>query len=106
MITREDLLQAIAECKSVRDPNANTCIKLAAYQTILDHMDQETYSRAQEPAEQVRYDSGSEFSRAIARRNMHDVLGVIDDLMDTIQMVSPRLYRATIDSLLNTRIKV
>ena len=38
MITEQDLLSAIAECQGERNPNANTCIKLAAYYTILDNI--------------------------------------------------------------------
>ena len=38
MITEKDLQDAIAECQGERKPNANTCIKLAAYFTIYDHL--------------------------------------------------------------------
>lgn len=34
MITEQDLQAAIAECQGERNPNANTCIKLAAFYTI------------------------------------------------------------------------
>ena len=37
MITRKDLIEAIEKCQGQKNPNANTCIKLAAYYTILDH---------------------------------------------------------------------
>ena len=38
MITLHDLEEAIAECQGERNPNANTCIKLAAYYTIRNEM--------------------------------------------------------------------
>ena len=38
MITEKDLMEAIAECQGQRNPNANTCIKLAAYYTILNNL--------------------------------------------------------------------
>ena len=38
MITLHDLDEAIAECQGERNPNANTCIKLAAYYTIRNEM--------------------------------------------------------------------
>ena len=38
MITEKDLQEAIAECQGQRNPNANTCIKLAAYLTIQKEM--------------------------------------------------------------------
>ena len=34
MITEKDLQEAIAECQGQRNPNASTCIKLAAFLTI------------------------------------------------------------------------
>ena len=99
MITEYDLREAIAECQGERNPNAQTCIKLAAYYTILNNMGLEaSYSRA-EPPEQVRYNSGSEFSDIIIGRNTDKVLDVMDELMDTISVLSPKLYRATLDKL-------
>lgn len=38
MITERDILEAIEECQSTPNPNANTCIRLAAFYTILDHL--------------------------------------------------------------------
>ena len=99
MITEHDLREAIAECQGERNPNSNTCIKLAAYYTILNNMGFEnSYSRA-EPPEQVRYNSGSEFSDIIIGRNTDKVLDVMDELMDTLSVLSPKLYRATLDKL-------
>ena len=54
MITEEELQEAIAECQGQRNPNANTCLKLASYLTILDHQKAEephrtTYSFAPPP---------------------------------------------------------
>lgn len=104
MIKEQDLLDAIAECQGERNPDANTCIKLSAYYTILNQMypkeapEPPTYSFA-EPPKQVRYDSGSEFSDAIQGLDTEDVMMVIDELMDTIGVLVPKLYNATIDRL-------
>ena len=38
MITEKDLRAAIAECQGARNPNASTCIKLAAFYTILNNL--------------------------------------------------------------------
>ncbi len=38
MITEHDLQEAIAECQGKRNPDANTCIKLAAFYTIKEHL--------------------------------------------------------------------
>ena len=54
MITEKDLLEAIAECQGERNPNANTCIKLAAYYTILDHLSDKNKTD-QIPIEPINY---------------------------------------------------
>lgn len=105
MIKEQDLLDAIAECQGERNPNANTCIKLAAYYTILNQirpkeMEQPVYSYAESP-NKVTYDSGSEFSDIIQVKNINDVLDIMDELMDTIKVLAPKLYYATMDHLNN-----
>ena len=104
MIRKDELLDAIAECQGQRDPNANTCIKLASYYTILDHIDKEDkapvmhYSFAA-PPEQNDYDSGTEFSDRIRGKDINDLLAVMDELMTTLSIVDPRLYRSVMRKL-------
>lgn len=105
MITEKDLQEAIAECQGVRKPDAKTCMMLAAFMTIKDHMypdDQEEpiklpqYSYAESPVERVSYYSDSEFSQVVDGKNMDDVWGIIDELMTTLQVLQPRLYNSVI----------
>lgn len=100
MITERDLAEAIAECQGERSPNANTCIKLAAFYTIRDAMfgrqdNTETYSYAG-PAETVEttidYYSDTDFSRAIDGKPSADVWPVMDELMTAVQTLMPKLY--------------
>ena len=101
MIKEADLREAIAECQGERNPDAKTCMKLASYYTILEHLDgapQMGYSYAG-PADVVRYNSGSEFSEAIRDKNVDDVLAIIDELMGVLEVLAPRLYYATMDKL-------
>lgn len=95
MIKEEDLLEAIAECQGQRNPNASTCMKLASYYIIQDHIKQEepmpTYSLAM-PPESATYNSGTEFSNRIQGMNINDLLSVMDELMSTLMIVNPRLY--------------
>ena len=71
MITEQDLAAAIAECQGKRNPDAATCIKLAAFYTIRDAMfpentekivsgTQERYSYAPAPEATVEITSASE----------------------------------------------
>ena len=108
MITEQDLQAAIAECQGQRNPNASTCIKLAAFYTIRNELfkDREEvpiYSRSGPPAEQtekyIDYDSGSEFSQVINGMPSWDAWAVIDELMDTLQAINPRLYAGVIQKL-------
>lgn len=106
MITEQDLQEAIAECLGQRDPNANTCIKLAAFYTIRKELFGEpdppvlepfpVYSRAAEPVEQaetyVDYNSDNEFARAINGMDAHRAWSIIDELVDVVRVVNPRLY--------------
>ena len=99
MITEKDLQEAIAECKGARNPNANTCIKLAAFLIIQEHMfgsqkeelPQSGYSFAAQP-EQVSYRSDTEFFKAVDGMTMDELLKVTDELMTALQVINPRLY--------------
>ena len=98
MITEQDLQAAIAECEGQRNPNANTCIKLAAFYTIRDHLFPQDdhsfdvgnmmYSRAAES----EYESGTEFAQAVAGWSKSDLMPVVDELVTAISVLNPRLY--------------
>lgn len=106
MITIEDLQEAIAECQGVRNPNAGTCIKLAAFYIIKDHMEgkepetrPDGYSYREPPDEadevMIGYESGTEFSEAINGQDPFRIWPIMDELMSAVQVLNPRLYAAT-----------
>ena len=106
MITEKDLQEAIAECQGQRNPNANTCIKLAAFYTIRDAMygkEAPAYSFAAGPGDAseptIMNSSDSEFSRAINGRPQAEIWPLMDEMMDTIHAIHPRLYRAVMERL-------
>ena len=106
MITEKDLLEAIAECQGERNPNANTCIKLAAYYTIKnelfgnsepvsnpDRFPEYSYAAPPDAVETtIDYYSDTDFSRAIDGRPAANIWPVMDELMSTLRIVQPRLY--------------
>jgi len=92
LITRKDLLEAIEKCQGQKNPNANTCIKLAAYYTILDHTPEDDYSYASKP-------SNSEFINVIKDKNVDEVIAVMDDMMEELQATAPKLYYETMERL-------
>ena len=106
MITEHDLREAIAECEGIRDPTANTCIKLAAYYTLLDHMTEPeapvimpSYSYAEPPEQTISFESGTEFGEIINGMDADKVLRVLDEMMSLVQATQPRLYAAVIRKL-------
>lgn len=103
MITMHDLDEAIAECQGQPHPNANTCIKLAAYLTIKESMTEKDstsggVSFAAQP-QQAGLDSGSAFAKKIEGLPAEKVLALFDEVMDTLQVVNPRLYAAIMRKL-------
>ncbi len=112
MIREDDLREAIAEMQGQKNPNAQTCIKLAAYYTILDHItgkDQETnrewsgndpgpipvyreMSSYSAGSSAIEYEGESDFAKTIKGRDPSDVWPVMDELMTTLQVMHPRLY--------------
>jgi len=108
VITREDLQAAIAECQGKRNPDASTCIKLAAFYTIKDYMYPEhkedpktqlSYSYDLSPDTGVYLDSNTEFSEAINGKNQKDVLSIIDEAMTAFKVLNPRFYASIIRKL-------
>lgn len=99
MITEKELHEAIAECNGVRNPNASTCMKLASYYTILDHIEEKPAYSYSPPPDTVSIDSSSEFARLIDGRPQGEIWPVIDELMDTVQILNPRLYAGVLRRL-------
>ena len=94
MIDRESLQEAIQVCLREQNPNARTCIKLAAYYIILDHMEKDppnTFSGDNQ--------ADSEFARICRERSVSDIIPVIAETMDDLQIVNPRMYENIIRRL-------
>ena len=107
MITQHDLDTAIAECQGKQNPDSKTCIMLAAFYTIKREMFGDA-EKIQHPAQSfapapvrntIEIDSGSEFARVIDGRDLEEVFPVLDELMDALQVIQPRLYNAVIAKL-------
>ena len=105
MISKHDLESAIAECQGKRNPDARTCMMLAAFYTIKREMYGEekeavSYSFAPAPDRNIiEIDSDSEFARAVDGREQREIMPVMDELMETLSIIQPRLYNAVMDKL-------
>lgn len=112
MITEADINQAIAECIADPEPNAWTCMRMAAFLTIRQQMFGKSEQRMdpamllpirgasmaggpQTPAEEiVEYSSGTEFSAAIDGKRAAQIWPVMDEIMSTLVTIFPELYHA------------
>lgn len=115
MITKPDLQAAIAECLGERNPNANTCVKLAAYYTIRDELfpeDEQTdtvtgiprggysYAPPGEVEKKIEYYSDTEFGQAIEGRRPEEIWPIVDELVsESVKTLHPRLYDALMRKL-------
>lgn len=111
MIREEDLREAIAEMQGQKSPNAQTCIKLAAYYIIQDHLQDKGAERETRPVEiepysisgsdpgVITYVGNSEFAKLIHGRSQDDVMAVMDELMSTLHVMHPRLYDGVINKI-------
>lgn len=106
MITERDLQEAIAECEGQRNPTSSTCIKLAAFYTIKEHLfpkdkaeEPVFYSRSAGP---VGWSSDTEFGQIVADSDIDDILPVVDELMSTLQVLNPRLYAGVMRKLIDS----
>ena len=108
MITEKDLRAAIAECQGARNPNANTCIKLAAFYTILNNLYPEkvedpvdvgysTMPSYDEYLPQIRNDS--EFMNVCSQKEITAVLEVLDEHMEAIKLLYPKEYDSIIEKI-------
>ncbi len=108
MIKKEDVREAIAEMQGQKNPNANTCIKLAAYYIIQDHLtgaERETRPLETEPYSisgsdpGITYEGESEFAQLIHGKDQDAVMAVMDELMSTLHVMHPRLYDGVMNKI-------
>ena len=107
MITEQDLLEAIAECQGQRNPSSQTCIKLAAYYTILNNLQStseensvvskhaiptHSYAPPDNAETTVNYQSDSEFSKLVDGKSAKKMWGIVDELMSALMYLNPKLY--------------
>lgn len=108
MITEQELLEAIRQYESADNPNAQTCITLAAFYTVLDHLypeepEPDGYSNRERPDTYIDdYSSDSEFGLAIRGKTTGTVMKVMEELMQALSVIHPPLYENVIQKLRET----
>lgn len=101
MISYEELNEAIKELENL-EPSLQVCGKLASLYIILDHL----YKVAEPYTEGYSYESkeiglygDSEFLRAIEGKPQDELFILIDELLETVRILTPRLYDAFMNKL-------
>lgn len=97
MITENELKRAISQYQGLKDPNANDCIRLASYYTILDHTEEQqdekqNYSFSANP-------SNVKLKQALERKSVDEIILLIDELLEALEVLNPRLYSSFINKL-------
>ena len=115
MITEPEIGQAIMECLADRDPNAWTCIRLAAFLTInmllygkpeqLQMVEQApslqgaSFDAGPPMEEIVDYQSGTEFGKLIDGKRAAQIWPVLDELMSITHDLHPQIYQAVMNKI-------
>lgn len=97
MLTKRELLEAVKECEE-SPSNYHDCEKLATFYTIYDHLYPDTSIEQIEEATVGNY-GDSEFLTEVSGCDSRQAWGVIDELMNTLKVMQPRLYNAIIVKL-------
>lgn len=103
MITEKELLQAIEECE--QEPVTAAKIgKLADFYIIYDHLFGEPkydhYSYENQTENTIIYtDGGTEFLNAVNGKKSEKVLNVIDELMQAVKTLHPRMYDRVLEKI-------
>ena len=107
MITERDLDEAIEKCQCEVNPTNSTCIKLAAFLTLKDYLypqeSYQQYSYSAQSMEQVETyietTGDSEFLKAVDGRKSDKVLKLVDELVEAVKILHPRMYTTFIDKV-------
>lgn len=92
MITQRELDNAIRECENAQTSYQN-CEKLATFYTILDHLYNDNERKVIESVSDTVGDYGeSTFLQTVNGRNSQEMWLVMDELMQTLQIINPRLH--------------
>ena len=101
MFSKNELLDAIDELESAPSTFQNA-EKLATFYTLYDHLyvrkEPATYVESVEEVTIDRYGDSTLF-QVIEGQNAESVWLIMDELLESVKVLQPKLYQATIDRL-------
>ena len=101
MFSKNELLDTIEELEDAPKTFQNIQ-KLATFYSIYDHLYGYSFSEpVKEPVRQtiIDYYGDSEFLSEIEGKDAEEIYAILDELMDTVKVLQPRLYDATIQRI-------
>lgn len=101
MFSKSELLDAIEELE-MSPATYQNAEKLATFYALYDHLyvRKEPMERIESINEVVVDDYGdSEFLQSVMGRKADQIWMVMDELMETVKVLQPKLYQATIDKI-------
>lgn len=98
MLTKSELLRAIDELEDAA-PTFENCQKMATFYTLLNALyrsrDEEP-KQISGPEEVISYHGDSEFLQSVEGIPADEVWAIMDELMEAIQVLQPKLYSSTL----------
>ena len=99
MFTKRELCNAIKECESAPASFQN-CEKSAVFYSLYDRLFAEKpESERRNVKNEVQTTANSDFLRTIAGKDWTSLLVILNELMDAIKILQPRLYDAVMQKL-------
>lgn len=99
MFSKNELLDTIEELEDAPKTFQNIQ-KLATFYSIYDHLYRRPHD-AQEPVKQTRIEEygDSEFLQSVAGADTEKLFLILDELMETVKVLQPRLYDAALQRI-------
>lgn len=99
MFSKAELLDAIDEMEMCPSTYQN-CEKLATFYSLYDHLYGDKRPILETIQQTVIQKFGdSDFLRSVEGADAEKVFGILDELMESIKLLQPRLYEATLAEL-------
>ena len=102
MITEKELMEAIKECESEPITPAKVS-KLADFYIIHEHLFgmpmENGYSYASNVEKVLQTNGGTEFLQAVDGKNSEKVMAIIDELLEAVKLLQPRMYDSVLRRL-------
>lgn len=107
MYTREELVDAVNQLSASPNHSIQNCEKLAAVFTVLDHISPQSpplpqesgYSFESRGGDVIEKYGDSQFLNIIAGKDSREVFKIIDEMVEAISVLNPKLHRAFLSRL-------